>query len=322
DYEELMKLIFPFFLPEQVAEKDSALEWLTNLLNKRALCRGLQPEDSIQIDFYYADEAPSIIKTYTGSKTGEGLRVGSDESLLEFTLISKTGYEECSFFGKRHPFENEFLHYVNDVLLSLLIACPGGGVNHGVFEVVDGIAWQKSQPYYELLSDVGDKAWTLTWPNPSILDPYEVLEWLNNIKGFDLGCPEGQVGRAVSAFTQFAFANSELKFVWCLVGLEALYGRDQGGKTEQLLKKSELLLGERKSDKRALNSLYNFRSRLLHGDVNFPLAYSQWDGVDGTDKFYTDVWKAEDLAVAVLWCSLQQLVVRKKSELNFRYEII
>lgn len=107
-----------------------------------------------------------------------------------------------------------------------------------------------------------------------------------------------------------------------MVGLEALYGRDQGGKTEQLLKKSELLLGERKSDKRALNSLYNFRSRLLHGDVNFPLAYSQWDGVDGTDKFYTDVWKAEDLAVAVLWCSLQQLVVRKKSELNFMYEII
>ncbi|HHC6584654.1 TPA: hypothetical protein ACN36A_004446 [Vibrio parahaemolyticus] len=95
-----MKLIFPFFLPEQVAEKDSALEWLTNLLNKRALCRGLQPEDSIQIDFYYADEAPSIIKTYTGSKTGEGLRVGSDESLLEFTLISKTGYEECSFLGR------------------------------------------------------------------------------------------------------------------------------------------------------------------------------------------------------------------------------
>lgn len=154
------------------------------------------------------------------------------------------------------------------------------------------------------------------WPKIQHLNTADVWRWLNTIPNYAQGIPTGRVGRAVSAMSYLVFNENEsfLDHIWAILGLEALYG-----KGEQLLKKSEALLGPRESS-RELAAVYNFRSRLLHGDLNFPLDHAQYytDWIDITDKTFTfKTIEAVSLATSVLIGSIQKLAINKWTDVEF-----
>ena len=66
-------------------------------------------------------------------------------------------------------------------------------------------------------------------------------------------------------------SESSLNLAWVLLGLEALYCTGNVGLREQLVAKSELVLGPRVENKKAFGAMYDFRSRLLHGDMDLQI---------------------------------------------------
>lgn len=62
--------------------------------------------------------------------------------------------------------------------------------------------------------------------------------------------------------------------------------------------------------------MYNFRSRLVHGDINIPPNYYEYDDVE-EEKFQDKLFDATVLAVAILTATLQELVFRNEAKLNF-----
>src|SRR6185312_4459316 len=129
--------------------------------------------------------------------------------------------------------------------------------------------------------------------------------WLQSLPGFDEGIGRGKVGRAVSALAHVLSSDHEYEqiLLWSLLGLEALYGQDEGSKGAQLTRKSELLLGPIAAHKKELNSSYQVRSKFVHGSVDIPLPYTPYDAHEDFGKFHDSNSDAAAYACAVLIAS-------------------
>lgn len=159
------------------------------------------------------------------------------------------------------------------------------------------------------------------WPTILDLQTTGVVNWMYSLPGFRLGFPKGPVGRALSAFSRVLADQQDVSFVWALVGLEALFGRDGGSKSSQILAKSEALLGPRGQKTRKLGKAYDFRSLFLHGSMDMPLVYTEWDNVPEYERYLNRVCDVSSLAVGVLLCCLQQLAATNRHELDFSFRV-
>jgi hypothetical protein len=163
----------------------------------------------------------------------------------------------------------------------------------------------------------------LGWPPIRALSLDDTWQWLSRIPGFSDGEPRGPVGRAVSALSHIlhkdAAGGVAGSLMWAMVGLEALYCRGSAALREQLLAKSEILLGPRTDNKRAFSRVYDVRSRFIHGDIDMPVSYYAYD----TDEsgFGDDTYDSFQLAAATLLASLQELALRNTIELEFTYSL-
>jgi hypothetical protein len=87
------------------------------------------------------------------------------------------------------------------------------------------------------------------------------------------------------------------------------------------MQKTEVVLGPRLENKKAFGAIYDFRSRLLHGDVDIPLRYTQWDGVKKYESFRDELVESEGLALATLIATLQRMLAQAQTDLKFQYKL-
>lgn len=95
-----------------------------------------------------------------------------------------------------------------------------------------------------------------------------------------------------------------------MVGLEALYAEGTEGLRRQILQKSEITLGPRTAFKKQFERIYEVRSRFIHGDTPFPLAYSE--STSAVEAQGREIGEAFGLAQAMLLGSLQRLISLKQ----------
>lgn len=148
-----------------------------------------------------------------------------------------------------------------------------------------------------------------SWPPISNLDVFDVWDWLECIPGFTSGEANSALGRAVGSLSYLLCDHwkdeNELALVWALIGLEAIYGKGNNGLKSQLIEKTELFLGPRTTHKKDFGNMYDFRSRLVHGDKNF-----HFRGFEGGSEssFSRKLMDSEDFAVATLISTLHVVV--------------
>lgn len=212
---------------------------------------------------------------------------------------------------------------VADVIIAANLASPGSLHTDERVLVGDGIPVRMHAGFSGLLPEAVERAFKQEWP-PIVTVPFQtVWEWLNAIPGLKEGQGRGRLGRAVSAFSYLMSAGvtgaPTMGLMWALVGLEALYAKGNQALQAQLIEKSEVILGKRTTHKKNFGRMYDFRSRFVHGDIDFPLSYVS-DTID-FDAFDREAREAELLATATLVSTLQQLVVRGMHELEFEYRI-
>jgi hypothetical protein len=171
-----------------------------------------------------------------------------------------------------------------------------------------------------------DVAAKYKWPE---LNPGSVAvawAWLAAAACIEDGIAKGPLGRALAALSYVASEgpNAEddsLNLVWVLLALEALYCHGNVGLREQLVSKSELVLGPRVENKRAFGAMYDFRSRLLHGDMDLPMRYSRFNAVPAFEQHYDDLSDHEGLGLAALIATLQTMIRNNWRSLTFSYEV-
>lgn len=162
----------------------------------------------------------------------------------------------------------------------------------------------------------------MNWPKMEKLDMLKVWKWANSFKdGLDL-LGTTKVGRALSAFSH-TFSSIEessgnsTQLFWVILGLETLFTEGKNNLNQQLIEKTQILLGPQKEYKKLVKNLYNYRSRFLHGDLPFPNLFCQWEVGPEIDEYFDKSFQNLQIATAILLASLQWLAKNNKKELDF-----
>ncbi|GLI04308.1 hypothetical protein YDYSG_03380 [Paenibacillus tyrfis] len=133
------------------------------------------------------------------------------------------------------------------------------------------------------------------------------------------------VERALSALTYLFGTSGEstqgIDLFFTMIALEALYCSSNNGIKEQLLEKSQVFLGVQNEYKKLFKSMYDYRSKFIHGGLNFPGKYHHFDASDDFEKFTKETNDVILMAQSVLIATLQQLSKLNMHELNFKYSL-
>ena len=214
---------------------------------------------------------------------------------------------------------------VADIALAAAIATAGA------FEIQERLGFCNSRYIRSASGCTSNSSWAaataseLGWPRLADPKVEHVWNWLRRLPGFGEGAPRGPAGRAVSALSQlFGEASAQtpvVGLVWALVGLEALFGNGTMGLKRQLMEKSEVLLGPRTAFKKRFDRIYDFRSRFVHGDIDFPLEYRSTEEIDEFERYADESVDAMLLAQAMLIAAVQRLVELDTYQVNFKYTL-
>lgn len=215
---------------------------------------------------------------------------------------------------------------VNLFLLAANIARPGSLCAVEGFSFIDGEDAGGTKAFFaEDLFRAVSAATETGWPK--LLSPtlQKSWFWLTKSGAVVEGTGVGRLGRALSALSHLTADSlsrgSSIDLFWVLLALEALYTRGNVGLKEQLLAKTEVILGPRTENKKLFGAVYDFRSRLIHGDVDIPARFTEFDAGEKVEKFHSEIYDHESIALAVLLGTLQWMVEHECHELAFKYAL-
>ena len=219
----------------------------------------------------------------------------------------------------------EMIRAVAALIIVANLARPGS-LEIGAGAIVFGDGY--SHPLQPARNDLGlvvEVVRALGWPAMRDLTIRETWDWCRRLPGFVAGCPTSRGGRALTAFSYQIKEKpadfSPMDLVWAMVGLEALFGHGKEGLRKQISDKSQALLGRPTAFKRRFESMYDYRSRFVHGDLDVPLPLFLYSGSEATSRFEGESYDATAAATGVLIASLQELIVRGWREPVFSYAV-
>lgn len=170
-------------------------------------------------------------------------------------------------------FYGAFLHTIRILVMASNVARPGA------LRLGDGICISDGQYYRDVpsfnhgIDSVFEDCAERGWPIVKDLNIQQSWIWFKRQPGIFAGLSASRVSRALNAFSRLFFENFEnsedQNFLWSMIGLEAIYTDRVAGINEQIFGKSKILLGDPVKAKDVLK-IYDYRSRLLHGQKNIP----------------------------------------------------
>lgn len=223
----------------------------------------------------------------------------------------------------------EFKIKIINILVLTNIAKPGAIktrqgeiITHGEISIDHIVSFPQ---LYSIHRETLDLVKENKWPILKNLEFEKVFRWFSS-NNFSLErCSTNRTERAINAFTYLFRDNlSGLVFdlYWSIVGIEILYCESNGALAEQINSKVPILLGELKEFKNKLKKMYNFRSRLIHGDINIPPQYLvEPDEENFKITFEDDLFNSTVLAVSILTATLQTMVIKNRGFIRFKYEL-
>lgn len=156
------------------------------------------------------------------------------------------------------------------------------------------------------------------WNYPSIktLTIKETWDWLIGFHDFLLGFSETPTTRALINLNEISKSDSIMKLFRSVMGLEALYTSGTGNLQQQVKDKSQLVLGNQQEFKKLYKNMYDFRSKYIHGELNFASS-THLDISKVSEVYYQDLEKCTHFALLILFASIQELIIRSWQGYNF-----
>jgi hypothetical protein len=254
-------------------------------------------------------------------------------SIAASVPIPREGIEARSVSGEKVYYEGDQAQRLHKLhieetfkkrLYDLIIVANIARV--GSLEVSRGLMVQDGQQRYVegttgayMLRYAAGHAAKLGWPQLQVLGIAEGWRWAIKQEGFLEGFGGGPTSRALNAFTHLLGPNVDFAslLLWTLIGLEAVYTKGQGALQEQVREKSQLLLGKQEAFKKKVGQMYNFRSRFVHGELDFVGRRAPRDVREKYRKHYIELFECTYLAEAILIATFQQLIQRQWRGVQF-----
>ena len=178
--------------------------------------------------------------------------------------------------------------------------------------------------YALAIQEAVNMAAQMEWPNLQAMDISTVWKWVvkrhEMLEGFD----NSPMGRALNAFSRLfekKSADEPMQLLWALVGLEAIYVTGKTEILQQVREKSQSLLGKQDKYKKKISQMYNFRSRFVHGALDFPGLFLLADARDCVAKYDEELGEAITVAIAVFVATIQEVIRRDWDGLRFEYTV-
>jgi hypothetical protein len=174
------------------------------------------------------------------------------------------------------------------------------------------------------LRDAARAAECMNWPRLETVAIQDTWRWYVKRRDMLDGFDGTSMGRALCAFSRLfehTTQDEPMQLLWALVGLESLYGQGQSGLAQQLRDKAQAFLGKQVDFKKKVTDMYHFRSRFVHGDLDFPGLCLLGDARDTVARFDGDLLDAIAVAVALLAATLQEVIRRDWDGLTFDYTV-
>lgn len=242
-------------------------------------------------------------------------------------------YFSCSFEYDLQKEKGRFILYfsflfknrIQAFLIALQLSYPGFIHNDEGQLLINGHLYTEVEgsltPIRESLEFMHSK---IKWPPLKVIDINKTWNYIKEeMSGFD-HMSNSPIQRALNAFSYLfvdRLNDTTMTLFWALIGIEALYVKGKNNIIDQVNEKSQVFLGQLKDFKKILKTMYNFRSRLVHGDLDLPSKFIIHD-----DEIYQNhVFKESDaasVAILVLIATLQKMILLNKKNLNFQYKIL
>jgi Apea-like HEPN len=260
-------------------------------------------------------------------KTCEVLVVSATVRLSSYDDLSWSGDESDTPAAMRVLARVEFCKHLSDLLVMANIARVGAIELHYSVVVQDNEALDVSEiPKMEGYSvqQAAIAAEQLGWPRLVDLDIQTVWRWVTKHHQMMEGFDGTTMGRAIAAFSRLfehKTADEPMQLLWALVGLEALYVTGKAELAQQLRERAQVLLGPQESFKKKLTRMYDFRSRFVHGKLDFPGLCLFGEAREAVARYDHELLEAIAVAVALLAGTIQEVVRRDWAGLRFGYTV-
>ena len=239
--------------------------------------------------------------------------------------IETNSSEEISNEDKKSIFKSivssEFKSKIFYFLTLIQIAKPGAIKTREGDVFVNGqledYFYSITSIHRESLEDIKNLKWP-TYKNMRFID---VWNWFQKNNFSFQRHSKSNIERALNAFSYLfkdSIGDTVFDLFWSLVGIETLYCSGKEGLSEQIFNKTQVFLGEIKDYKKRLKQMYDFRSRLVHGDMDIPPNHYKLEDEDN-DQFQQNLYDSTILAVAILTATLQKMVEGDRNNLSFKY---
>ncbi|MCK1713131.1 hypothetical protein IVA83_30430 [Bradyrhizobium sp. 143] len=152
--------------------------------------------------------------------------------------------------------------------------------------------------------------------------PETTINWIFRNNGIFDGYSDSPASRSLNFFTRLFvtdYRNDELSdFVWAVAGIEALLVEGGRSSVGQLKDKLTAIFQSRGSSKwlhKWISDVYNFRSRMIHGDRQIRSAFRA-DEDDVKSRFYEE-YHSLLFAVGILFALLQETIALDTRKFEF-----
>ncbi|WP_162427666.1 HEPN domain-containing protein [Pontibacter pudoricolor] len=177
----------------------------------------------------------------------------------------------------------------------------------------------KSEILLSTIDYAYEHALKVGWPKITTLELSKTLAWFKDNSLHTDGCSKNKLHRAINAFSyQFSALHEHDTSIlfWTVLGIEALLAEGNTNIMNQIKIKSSIILGQPLDYKKKLDKLYNYRSRFVHGEINFPPKFS-----DDYDNFEIEYWDYLHFATSILISLIRYLISENKVEYRFEYSL-
>jgi len=238
----------------------------------------------------------------------------SDESGRQVVLGERDTIEYY-----RSVLSEALAHDMHHLVVAANIAAPCGlEAGEGVIVMGDEFA-RTTESLISNLWAVVELSNTTGWSPVRSLPLASVLDWTTRYQ-LSTRMGDSAISRAYNALT-YLFdsppSDDPLELFWALMGVEALFSEGALGVMDQVVRRSQLLIGRHDSFKKKFGRAYSVRSSFVHGGMPFPGKFTSNYGAFDFDKFKSKVHGASTVAAYLLVRALQELVVNNWSALQF-----
>jgi len=312
---------------EWMTEKEIYRERLYNMMDQ--LC-----EMSGKIKYRYVDEEISIIsiallegkafkKEYKSIYKYKEVQINNSE-LMKFSL----SFDPKKIKHEKYLSRIAILYFSKLIYEIILIAniCMIGSIDYcdSVIMInnnydnskLDRIDVWSLQRAYEIILKYN-------WPVNNDLSFSEGWKWHENHLSYFDGFSINKTSRAINALSNIFTFNLHAQdftneLLWAMVGIEALLTNGKGSILEQVKEKLVILFNNSTPHiKKIINKMYNYRSRFVHGDIDFQSFGYFFNAEERFRKYTDEQMEAVDISIAILVSTLQYIIKNNWSGIKF-----